>query len=83
MNQVNNEKESPLFVACKEGRKEIVQLLIAANAEFNIPKNEEPYALHLAANGGSAKLLTMLLMNKVCLTKYNLVEVSELYVLYM
>ena len=69
VNRVNKKGRSALFIACKQGNKEMVELLVAAHAKLNIPKNEESYALHLAANSGCCELMKILLTNDVCVYK--------------
>ena len=51
----------PLLVAAKEGRKEIVELLLNAGAKINIKGSFEETSLHLAAKAGHIKVVELLI----------------------
>ena len=64
MNEVNNKQESPLFTACKKGNEEIVELLLAANADVNKADNNGCTPLAKAAYYGHTKIVEALLQTK-------------------
>jgi ankyrin len=57
----NKYLETPLHVACKLGKAEVVQCLLAAGGSVNILTSRKETPLHLAAQSGNTSLVKLLL----------------------
>lgn len=59
----DNEGNTPLHIACLNGKKSIVEFLISQNADVNEKNNMGNPSLHFAALGGYADIIEILLEN--------------------
>lgn len=57
VNARDNDGATPLFVAAREGHKEVVELLLANGAEVNAPDNSGKTPLDLAKTDSMRALL--------------------------
>ena len=72
MNKVNDQQETPLFMACKHGKQEVVELLLAADADINKANNIGQTALSIAAYYGYHEIVALLLSHNVCMIEYKI-----------
>ena len=61
INAINNIKETPLFIACKNGYKNIVELLLNRGADTNIKNYHGDTALMVACLHGNEEIVEILL----------------------
>jgi hypothetical protein len=64
--------DTPLLAACRRGHTDTVALLIAHNADVNIPGNDSNFPIHVACERGDYDIVNFLLnTNKVLLDVIN------------
>ena len=61
LNEKNSKGETPLFWAAKEGRLELVQLLLRKGADPTIGDSALSTPLHQAAKGGHIEIADLLI----------------------
>ncbi|UYV82927.1 hypothetical protein LAZ67_22001411 [Cordylochernes scorpioides] len=71
MNQGDDHGFSPLHWACKEGRLNIVEMLINRGARINATNMGDDTAIHLAAAHGHREIVNLLIKNKATINATN------------
>lgn len=79
MSQVDGDGNSPLHWAAVKGHANIIDLLLLAQAEPNLPNKDRDTPLHWAASGGSAECVQKLLARNANPTAKNSENTTPLH----
>ncbi|CAC5396484.1 unnamed protein product [Mytilus coruscus] len=66
VNRVNDLEETPLFLACRSGNTECVELLVASQCDINSSNVEGKSPLHIACSEENADIVGILLNTDYC-----------------